>query len=154
MRGRISKYTYSKRKPYVILPVILWTIWAEWFNVKNDLIIRIFIIESSVRLSSLNWKGGVFKLFDISLLFTVKFWCSNKLFILTLENVHSSELCANKRFLSFHGSCFEFNVMNTTYFEAQRLCHQKDAELTSIHNRRENIFLSDVHVSVSFVNQA
>lgn len=57
------------------------------------------------------------------------------------------ELCADKRFLSFHGSCFEFNVMNTTYFEAQRLCHQKDAELTSIHNRSENIFLSDVHIS-------
>ncbi|XP_052701321.1 macrophage mannose receptor 1-like [Crassostrea angulata] len=54
------------------------------------------------------------------------------------------EKCADERFISFNGSCFAVNFMNTTYFEAQRLCHQKDAELTSIHNRRENIFLAEI----------
>lgn len=65
-----------------------------------------------------------------------------------MKSLHSSEKCADERFISFNGSCFAVNFMNTTYFEAQRLCHQKDAELTSIHNRRENIFLTEVSVNL------
>lgn len=65
-----------------------------------------------------------------------------------MKSLHSSGKCADERFISFNGSCFAVNFKKTTYFEAQRLCHQKDAELTSIHNRRENIFLTEVSVNL------